>query len=274
MKIDVVIVAYESHGVLGGCLETLGRHPDVAVTVVDSGSPGWRRSRDIAVRRGASWLGLEQNVGYGTASNRGARETRAEWLVFLNPDVRITARDIVEVVATGAWCGADMLGPVLGGEGTRPESLERSFTASEYVRGACLAVRAELFHRIGGFDERFFMFAEEDDLARRARSVGAILGCARHIVAETSGGQSSAASTRRWAVTEREVALCQLGLKRRGTVFFAATVVRSVTRVLSSTETAPRTESLRQLARGLSRVYRLRRHPPVREDVTVRQPTA
>ncbi len=43
---------------------------------------------------------------------------------------------------------------------------------AEWVTGAALFIRADLFGRLGGFDERFFMFFEDKDLCLRARDAG------------------------------------------------------------------------------------------------------
>ncbi|MBN2054895.1 DUF523 domain-containing protein [bacterium] len=42
----------------------------------------------------------------------------------------------------------------------------------DYSVGCCVMVRADDFHRLGGFDERFFLFYEEIDLAIRLAAVG------------------------------------------------------------------------------------------------------
>jgi N-acetylglucosaminyl-diphospho-decaprenol L-rhamnosyltransferase len=45
-----------------------------------------------------------------------------------------------------------------------------------WISGACFAIRRELFDRIGGFDEQFYMYLEEVDLCSRARAAGAAIG--------------------------------------------------------------------------------------------------
>jgi GT2 family glycosyltransferase len=43
---------------------------------------------------------------------------------------------------------------------------------TDWVSGAALTVRKEIFDKIGGFDENFFMYYEDMDLCGRARSLG------------------------------------------------------------------------------------------------------
>jgi GT2 family glycosyltransferase len=42
----------------------------------------------------------------------------------------------------------------------------------DFAYGACLMIPVEVFHRIGAFDERFFLQLEETDFWLRARKVG------------------------------------------------------------------------------------------------------
>jgi GT2 family glycosyltransferase len=42
----------------------------------------------------------------------------------------------------------------------------------DWVIGACMLVRAEVIRDVGGFDERFFMYAEESDWQKRIRGAG------------------------------------------------------------------------------------------------------
>jgi len=48
----------------------------------------------------------------------------------------------------------------------------RDGAAVDYITGADLFIEKALFRRLGGFDERFFMYFEDDDLCRRARTLG------------------------------------------------------------------------------------------------------
>jgi N-acetylglucosaminyl-diphospho-decaprenol L-rhamnosyltransferase len=49
---------------------------------------------------------------------------------------------------------------------------------TDWVSGSCLIVRRSLFEELGGFDERYFMFAEDMDLCWRAKRAGHRVGTA------------------------------------------------------------------------------------------------
>jgi N-acetylglucosaminyl-diphospho-decaprenol L-rhamnosyltransferase len=212
--VHVVIVNWNTGGYLRTCLDSIARS-DLAgvaiarVTVVDNAS-----SDDSA--RGLGGLSLplevienEHNVGFAAACNQGAAGSTADYLLFLNPDTRLspsTLATVSDFMESERSAGIGICGVEIVGVEGRPEVscarfpdlrvfigritglnalLPRVFPSYhltpaelsqsrlvDQVIGAFFFVRRELFARLGGFDARYFMYFEEVDFALRARRQG------------------------------------------------------------------------------------------------------
>jgi GT2 family glycosyltransferase len=135
---------------------------------------------------------LEENLGFGRAVNRGADLAETDALVLINNDV-ICEPDFLERLLE-ALEGADMAAGVLL-QHDRPElvdsagiDLDRTLRSwdSFWNRpltevggaapvgpcGGAAAYRTEAFREVGGFDDAFFAYWEDVDLALRLRLAG------------------------------------------------------------------------------------------------------
>lgn len=151
------------------------------------------------------------NLGFAKGCNLGAARARGRFLLFLNPDTRARpglAGALLDaagrhpdagvyggrtLTATGeldprscwalpslwsTFCFAFGLSTVFPQSKLfDPESLGRWRRDSErevgMVTGCLLMISRELWDRLGGFDERYFMYGEDADLNLRARRLGA-----------------------------------------------------------------------------------------------------
>jgi N-acetylglucosaminyl-diphospho-decaprenol L-rhamnosyltransferase len=187
-----------------------GRTASTEVIVVDQassdGTVAWLAAEHPVVRV----VPLAENVGFGAGNNRGAELASGSWLLLLNSDAFVRPGAIDELVRLAAARPAiGVAGPrLLWPDGRLQRSCRRFPTvfrlATEYlylrklaprsrilngfycgefahdeprrvdwVTGACLLVRRDLFERLGGFDEAFFLYSEEVDLLYRAAQLGA-----------------------------------------------------------------------------------------------------
>ncbi len=206
IRVDVVVVAYNSRAHLGACVEPLLGLDGVNVIVVDNASPD---------DTGAAVEGLpvtlirnSENLGFGRACNIGWRSGKAPFVLFLNPDARLDGdslerlierleRDRAGLVAprtvtsagelvhsqrrfvglAAAWAQIFFLHRVIG-DGARVDGIIRESRAYErkqtpdWLSGACMLLPREVLETLDGFDERFFMYCEDRDLCRRIRRLG------------------------------------------------------------------------------------------------------
>ena len=188
-RLVAIVVAHDSAEVLPACLAALaGQH--VPAIVVDNASRD--ASAAVAEEAGAQVIRNARNEGYGRANNRGVRAAvTAEHILIVNPDVilRPGAVDAL-LAATRAWPDAGLLAPrlvepdgrfffqtrsLLAPYLTNPggrRALPQGDACAPFLSGACLLMPRRLFLDLGGFDERIFLFYEDDDLCRRVAEAG------------------------------------------------------------------------------------------------------
>ena len=126
------------------------------------------------------------NRGFAFAANQGAATANSKWLLFLNPDVKVTAQQIKEMVhyATKNQLGAlspQPSSPDYSKPLPSPFSILVEFTwlhrffplamlRSRTLTGGCLLIKRDVFRQLGGWDERFFLWFEDSDLTTRLRN--------------------------------------------------------------------------------------------------------
>jgi len=220
-------VTYRSARHVSGCVGSVLRSPLVeSVVVVDnaSGDGSPNAARDAGAR---IVVANDENVGFARAVNQGLEHATASRVLLLNPDARLepaalgrleallAADPRVAIVApllrdergrlrAGAGRAATVARrvglcvPLLGrAPAFRPEyglpsgDTSRAVAEAGYVFGAAMLVDRRFLEEAGGFDERFFLFAEDEDLCRRARLAGRRVLIDGGAVADHVGGASS-----------------------------------------------------------------------------------
>lgn len=189
MPLHVLVVAYGQPEMLEDCISALeGAYP---VLVVDnSSSPA---TQEIALRCGAGYLDPGENLGFAAAVNLGLKRLPLDStdVLLLNPDA-VIRRESVEMLrrwlsaAPDLACVAPAQHPP-GGTRAAPvcwpfPSASRAWAEAfglgrfqrqwGYVIASVLLVRGGALVDVGGFDEGFFLYAEEADWEFRATRLG------------------------------------------------------------------------------------------------------
>jgi GT2 family glycosyltransferase len=181
------------------CLASMARslpETPIEVIVVDDASPDPETER-LARVRGIRLVVNQANLGFLRSCNAAARLARGEFVFFLNNDTQVLPGwldpmvDLMRARADAGAAGCKLLFPdgrlqeagaivwdnatgLTYGRGDDPEQPAYNFVREvDYVSGAALLVRTELFARLGGFDERFApAYCEDSDLGFRIREAG------------------------------------------------------------------------------------------------------
>ncbi|MHB1710219.1 MAG: glycosyltransferase family 2 protein [Acidimicrobiales bacterium] len=209
-RVAAVVVNYESGPALAACVASLRAEDPSEVVVVDNGSTD--RSVHELLRRfpDAEVLVPGSNLGYGAGANRGAAATTSEFIWVCNPDLAVSPGALEVLVAaldeepTAAIVGPlirtsqgdrypsarqfpslpDAAGHAILGQFIPQNPFTRAYVRSDlvvgpdsvhrvdWVSGACFLARRTAFERVGGFDEAYFMYAEDVDLCWRLGRLG------------------------------------------------------------------------------------------------------
>ena len=197
----VQVVNYRTRRYLERCIETVvadldGSGLDYEINLLDNASG--EDLGDLTARfAGAKAFTAPDNLGFGGGHNRLAGETAAAYLLILNPDVEIVAPSTVSRLL-GGLTGSDrakVVGPRLLMADGRPQPYDHGrlhgaraslalkgghsyWRATDvcqevaWVSGAAMLVERAAFGAVGGFDQRLFLYKEDEDLCLRLREAG------------------------------------------------------------------------------------------------------
>jgi GT2 family glycosyltransferase len=199
--LSVLIVAYENRGdlskTLPALLPELGEGDELIVVENKPGDGSADLVRELAPQ--ARIVPMGGNAGFAAGIDAGAAAASGELLVILNPDAApqpgfgaAIRRPWIDERGWGAWQALVADGELrsvnsagnplhftgitwAGGHG-RP--LDPAPPAGEVTiaSGACLAIPAARWRRVGGFPAEFFLYHEDVDLSVRLRAEGHAVG--------------------------------------------------------------------------------------------------
>lgn len=223
---EVVVVAYRSAPLVEALLRAL---PAAQPVVVVDNAHGVDGLADVVAGFPAARYLDGPGAGFASGANLGARTSGHDVVVFVNPDSSPRAEQLDALVddlaadpglaavsattvlpdgrveiGVGGWepsvrralvhaVGAHRLLPT-GGLWARPvpgEPLEL-----DWLSGACMAVRRDVFLRLGGFDETFFVYNEDVAFGRSVREAGLRQRLRTDVLVPHLGGGSGEGKTR------------------------------------------------------------------------------
>jgi len=143
----------------------------------------------------------KKNIGFGAANNQAVKVAKSEYLLFLNSDIIVLNNALEKLYnfykqneKKFNFLGGKLLNedgspqPSCGPMYTLPMIFAHLFLRGDYlgltryspnklkevewVSGACILTKKEYFEKVGGFDEKIFMYMEEVDLFYRAKKLG------------------------------------------------------------------------------------------------------
>ena len=218
-RVHIVVLNWNGKDDTARCLASLAKleppaDGEIVTWVVDNGSSDGSMGELEPRFPWARFVPLETNLRYAGGNNQGLRAALAagaDFVLFLNNDTETSPSLVRELVAEADRAPrAGLLGPLIHDGGGRVwfaggavsswlgwtwHARGEGNTARDvgYLTGCCLLGRREVLEKLGGFDEGYYLYAEDADLCLRAEVLGwkcRFVPSARltHYVSSSSGG--------------------------------------------------------------------------------------
>lgn len=244
-NLSIIIVSYKGWNRLEKCLEALnsftGNSFTTEVIVVDNRSDDNTiynfKERFLDFR----FIFNDFNDGFANGCNLGAAAAKGEFLLFLNPDTVASESEVEKLLVVakqnpdytvlscsqinenGKECIASGSFPQFSNltgfqralfRSRKPEVVNRKPEAGsltpeisfpDWISGSVVMMQREIFHKLKGFDEDFWMYYEDVDLCKKARDIGGKVAFCKNITIEHNHGGSSRISLRTTSLTKTEV---------------------------------------------------------------------
>ncbi len=201
---SIIIVNYESRDFLSNCLESIDKFitpilkENFEIIIVNNDKINLELKRNFSFD--LEIIENNKNLGFGSASNQGAKNANLKYLFFLNPDTEFKNDSFVKVIEyiKNKESEKENIG-ILGIKILDIESNEvqdwscgnktslwnvisrnifvkklwekNEITSVDWVTGAAMIVERKLFNDLNGFDDNFFMYFEDQDLCLRAKEL-------------------------------------------------------------------------------------------------------
>jgi hypothetical protein len=213
-SLDIIIVNWNSGEQLHDCLTSIADACNdefilARVCVVDNASEDDSLKNIESYKLPIQIVRNNANRGFAAACNQGAKESQADYLLFLNPDIRLytdsltrpltfmqqpTASDAgivgIQLIGDNGEIGrtcarfptpGSFFSKMLGIDRIFPQHFPSHFMLEwdhkesrevDQVMGAFFLVKRLVFESLHGFDERFFVYLEDLDFSVRAHQAG------------------------------------------------------------------------------------------------------
>ncbi|MFA6159883.1 MAG: glycosyltransferase family 2 protein [Parcubacteria group bacterium] len=199
-KLSIIIVNYKSADFLEKCValvrEKISEEFLEEIIIVNNDQ---EEAIKLNFQDNLKIINNSKNVGFGAGNNAGAKVAKGDVILFLNPDTEIISKNIEDifslfqqdeklgVIGSQLWLDDNRVQPWSAGHEINLINLiknnlglvksQKIWKAEEekmvdWVAGTALFIRKDIFEKIGGFDEKFFMYFEDMDLCKRVREAG------------------------------------------------------------------------------------------------------
>lgn len=225
MDLSVIIVCYKGYERLNSCLELLASFSQAGFSmevIVVNNNPGDELLKETE-RKFPRFRFIHNTVngGYSNGCNLGCSAAAGDHFLILNPDTVASEQAVSRLLAaarsnpayhilscrqmseSGRESRAYGKFPWTGSAGKDDHGSDVLFP--DWVSGSLMMMRSDIFRKLKGFDEEFWMYYEDVDICRRVRNEGGEVAFINNISIEHNHGASSRTDLKTAALSKCEV---------------------------------------------------------------------
>lgn len=193
IQISFLIVSYNSTKVLIECIKSLKRvsknHCYEILVSNNDKSPLELKEKFVKI------INNNNNLGFGKANNIISKIAVGEVLIFVNPDTYSFSLNFCDIInllnnevgivapailnengSNEKWSYGGKISPITiiknNVFGFNDFCSNNKMCDVGWVSGAVFCIKRQLFNKIGGFDEKFFLYYEDADICKRISDLG------------------------------------------------------------------------------------------------------
>lgn len=256
--ISIIILSYNTQNLLKNCLNSIFKYAliDYEVIVVDNASTDGSVTMVNELKNSrVRVIENKENIGFAKGCNIGAKTAKGDFLLFLNSDTEFVDTATLETMRSSF---DEQTGIVGGLMENKDHSLQRSFGSFytlphvakmlflgekgelvgqrltqtkqvDWVSGGFMMVKRDVFQRVGGFDEKLFMYVEDVEFCYRIKQTGhQVVVSPKAKVMHVGHGSSN----RTFAITHIYSGLAYLYKKHRTVLEYVILIVLLYTKAL------------------------------------------
>ena len=181
MTTDVtfLIVTFKSGESIHRCVDLIPKK--YPILVIENSADNFFKSDLEKKYNNVKCILAGENAGFGKASNIGLNLVKSKYAFLINPDTLLTSNTIEQLIHYAQKINDfALLSPVMADVEDKNYRIYKKklllINKSEYlevdfIKGFAMFFNMSKFKSIGFFDEKIFLYFEEDDLCRRVRNL-------------------------------------------------------------------------------------------------------
>ena len=178
-NITFLIVTYKCAESIYECINSIpNKYP---ILVIENSADNFFKSNLEKKYNNVKCILTGKNLGFGKANNIGLNLVKSKYVFLINPDVLLTSNTTEQLIYYSKKIkDFTLLAPVLNDLEDKTHSIckkklpivnKPEYLEVDSIRGFAMFFNMSKFESIGFFDEKIFLYFEEDDLCRRVRKL-------------------------------------------------------------------------------------------------------